>query len=56
MRLVIVVVDGFGELVNECPGHRRLADKQELKRLLFARRLDRRWRVGEFETQPESVA
>jgi hypothetical protein len=47
--------DVFGELVKTCPGHRRLADTQELKRLLFARRLARRWRAGEFETPPESV-
>ena len=48
--------DVFGELLKQCPDHQRLADSQELKRWLFARRLVRRWRVGEFETCPESVA
>jgi hypothetical protein len=38
-----------GEVVSQCPSHRRLTNADDLKRMLFARRLAVRWRAGEFE-------
>ena len=32
----------------ECAGHRSLSDQSELKRLLFARRMQALWRNSEF--------
>jgi hypothetical protein len=38
-----------GEVVSQCPSHRRLSNQDDLKHMLFARRLVVRWRAGEFE-------
>jgi hypothetical protein len=48
--------DEAGALARECAIHVVLQDRHALKRLLFARRLARRWRAGEFETVPRAAA
>ena len=40
----------------ECAGHRSLSEQSALKRLLFARRMQNRWRGCEFDLGPLEAA
>jgi hypothetical protein len=48
------VWNGMGGLVSVCVAHRWLEDQHGLDRLVFARRIANRLRVGEFSTGPRA--